>query len=380
LISPGIAAEALWARYTDVVKSVAVIPILIALMLVSAFSSEESIAAETGGCIKAKLHGVATTYDPRFAGWMTGGPKNAFGEPYNPNDYRAALKLSYARKYKCGSGAKCHAAVEGNGKAMIVLIDDNGPMCDHAATAQNAQKVGDCMGGSTDRIIDLNAKSMAYMSGGKYTPNSGTIKGVTVTLLCDFDAKLGPLDEKERAEWAKKSFDVPVTDVSGPSRGLLESAPVGSPTSVGSPAQSAYRQPADYSNYHSPSPTQVSPYFSPQQQGGGAWTLPQTPIYQSSSTADYLLNLISGTTTQGTTTTTPRRVIITPGTIGRVASSTTEDTVVVTPLTPIRPQQTFAPAQPVYGESPAPVVSVLADMVRQLQMIFERIAAFFRRS
>src|SRR5689334_11073007 len=101
----------------------------------------------TSNCILAKLQGTASTYNPNYAGWKTGGQGLATGGTYNPNNYEAALQLDVARKYGCGygRGKTCQAVVESpsTGKVAIVLINDNGPL-------------------TAGRIIDLNEKSMQY--------------------------------------------------------------------------------------------------------------------------------------------------------------------------------------------------------------------------
>ena len=166
-------------------------------LLLSALSAEAALPPAEGTadpCVKAMFKGDASTYNPNLPGWKTGGQTLATGGRYNPNEYEAALQLGLATRYGCGYGrnAICHAVVQApNGKAAVVRINDNGPL----------------VGG---RVIDLNEKSMQYLSGGSMGRNSGVLKGVTVTLLCGIEGMaLGPLEEKDRIAWANRTFDAP---------------------------------------------------------------------------------------------------------------------------------------------------------------------------
>src|SRR6185436_3366728 len=82
---------------------------------------------------KEKIIGDATTYNPYSAGWKTGGTGLATGGTYNPDAWEAALQLDLAKKYGCGygSGKTCRAVVSSpsTGRAAIILVNDNGPMC-----------------------------------------------------------------------------------------------------------------------------------------------------------------------------------------------------------------------------------------------------------
>lgn len=151
-------------------------------------------------CVKGTFKGDASTYNPNFAGWKTGGQSLATGGKYDSNSFDAALQLDLAKRYKCGygSGAVCHAVVQApNGRSMIVRINDNGPLV-------------------PGRIIDLNEKSMRYLSDGKYGKNSGVVKSVTVTLLCGaVGGTLGPLNEKDREAWKNVVLNTPVTNMFG---------------------------------------------------------------------------------------------------------------------------------------------------------------------
>ncbi len=255
-------------------------------------------------CTKAKFKGIATTYNPSLPGWKTGGQGVATGGTYNANSYDAALQLDIAKQYGCGygSGKVCHAIVEGNGRAMIVKINDNGPMCADAATAARA---ADCTS-RTARVIDLNEKSMRYLSNNRYGSNSGTIPNVTVTLLCNFNNTLGPIDEKDRQEWMNKIFDTPAGQV--PTNTSPYISETGRPSIVGTPtggAQASYYQPADFSNYQQSTPVSPTPYFSSTQPTSGTEPLGNSltsTITRPQSAADFLLSVLQDPSKKGTTT------------------------------------------------------------------------------
>ncbi|KKW47817.1 MAG: Lipoprotein [Candidatus Kaiserbacteria bacterium GW2011_GWA2_58_9] len=149
-------------------------------------------------CVKTSFKGDASTYNPFLPGWRTGGGTLATGGWYNPNEYEAALQLAIAKQYRCGygRGAICDAIVQApNGRSMVVRINDNGPLV-------------------SGRVIDLNEKSMQYLSGGSMGRNSGVIKDVTVTLLCGIEGQsLGPLDPRDREAWASRTFDAPYANL-----------------------------------------------------------------------------------------------------------------------------------------------------------------------
>ena len=151
-------------------------------------------------CIKDSFRGDASTYNPNVKGWKTGGQKLATGGRYNPNEYEAALQLDLAKKHRCGygSGRTCQAVVQSaDGRALIVRINDNGPLV-------------------KGRVIDLNEKSMRYLSNGRYGNNSGVLRNVTVSLLCDAsNTTLGPLKEADRKAWASRTYNAPFANVGG---------------------------------------------------------------------------------------------------------------------------------------------------------------------
>lgn len=281
--------------------------------------------------MRGKYQGVATTYNPFKKGWKTGGGPLAVGGIYNPDDWAAALQLSLAQKHSCGYGRGriCHAVVEGNGKSMVVKINDNGPMCADAATAARAPDCRDSSGrvNPIARVIDLNEKAMRYMTDGRAGGNSGIIRNVTVTLLCNFNSHLGPLDEASRRAWANKSFGIPFTPSPSPLLGgsTLTNTPTpsGRPSIVGTPtgggAQSSYYQPADFSNYQQgggaspgtqPGGIQPRSYFRPAPVVVSEERLPGTKTKASAS--DKLLELL-GTPEKATTKESPLKLVVDAG-------------------------------------------------------------------
>lgn len=290
--------------------------VVIALSLVSAAAAD---GAGTG-CVKAKFVGTATTYNPYKGGWKTGGAGLATGGTYNPNGWEAALQTDLARQYSCGYGkSKCQAVVEGNGKAMIVLINDNGPMCADPATASKAK---DCKT-RTSRVIDLNEKSMQYMGGGG--SNSGTVPNVTVTLLCDLNNMLGPLNDQERAAWMNRTVGITPSNLD--SGNLLTQATngnqnvwqtLGQPL-LGNSSPSSASVPSSYSTtpsngYTSYPTTYASGYGTTQTTGTSIGTTPvsttlsgstgQTSTLSGTNTAQSLMNLTNGGSSNGTVTNT----------------------------------------------------------------------------
>ncbi len=166
-------------------------------------SARADSAVPDTSCIKGRIRGDASTYNPYVAGWRTGGSALATGGRYDPNSYAAALQFGAARSMGCGygSGRVCDAVVETpEGRSLVLRINDNGPLV-------------------AGRVIDLNEKSMRYLSGGKYVNNSGVLRNVTVTVLCGtLGGFLGPLDAKDKAEWDAKTITTPaahVNDVAG---------------------------------------------------------------------------------------------------------------------------------------------------------------------
>ena len=179
-------------------------------------------------CVKASFKGDASTYNPNFPGYRTGGQGLATGGKYNPSEFEAALQLDLAKQYKCGygAGAVCAAIVSApSGRAMVVKINDNGPLV-------------------PGRIIDLNEKSMRYLSADFNGQNRGLVKDVTVTLLCSLEGQyFGPLDEKSREEWLKRVFDAPYANRDG---ALARPYTVGFPAGGPSPYSGSLQSSDDY--------------------------------------------------------------------------------------------------------------------------------------
>jgi|GEM_PF-5404394 len=171
---------------------------VVVLVMPLTFVAAADTPSPSANCIKAKYQGDASTYNPNLPGWKTGGQALATGGRYNPNGWEAALQLDAAKKHGCGygSGRTCQAVVQTqDGKTVILLINDNGPLV-------------------SGRIIDLNEKSMQYLSGGRYGRNSGVLRNVTVTLLsCNFSNYLGPINAADRDAWAKDIASTNTTDL-----------------------------------------------------------------------------------------------------------------------------------------------------------------------
>lgn len=232
---------------------------------------------------KVVFKGDASTYNPNYPGYRTGGQGLATGGRYNSNAYEAALQLDRAKKYGCGYGAGktcCAVVQEPGGKALIVKINDNGPL-------------------TAGRIIDLNEKSMQYLSGGRYGRNSGVIKNVSVAILEGKDCKLGPIDEKDRAEWASKVIDAPIDASPTPSNVF--------PSSIGQAYQGNQPTGGSYPTYMQPQQAQPvnqsgSGSVQPGQYFSGQSTLP-SPIIASdqaslTTLADKIKSFLQGSTTE----------------------------------------------------------------------------------
>lgn len=164
---------------------------------VSAAITPDYVIPTNDSCVKGKYQGDASTYNPNYPGYKTGGQALATGGTYNPNGWEAALQLDIAKAHGCGygSGKVCQVVVEApeTGKVAVLLVNDNGPLV-------------------SGRVIDLNEKSMQYLSDGRYGRNSGVLKNVTVTIMsCQFANFTGPLNASDRTVWAR---DIDQTQVS----------------------------------------------------------------------------------------------------------------------------------------------------------------------
>ncbi len=312
---------------------------------------------------KVVFRGDASTYNPNYPGYKTGGQSLATGGRYNPNAWEAALQLGLARKYRCGYGAGktcCAIVQEPRGRSLIVKINDNGPL-------------------TAGRIIDLNEKSMQYLSHGTSRPNSGIIKNVSVALLDGNNCTTGPVDEADREKWNKAIVSAP-TDVPPPSTYTTAS---GYPQTVGQayqsnePTKTGY--PQAFASQQAQPVQQPTQYFNPQSAGTPGSTpspgsLPLDSSFMANqpepiaSIADRLLDLIrrpsdrgasSGTSTKGITVraeVSNKKVTIVS--VGKKATTTASTTVIVIG----QPVQTFnvgTPVAPAPREDPSPLLAML---------------------
>lgn len=135
--------------------------------------------------------GIASTYDPNFSGYKTGGQQMSTMERYNPYEYQAALQLNLAQQYRIAvSPDRIKRAPFGfaivrnnkNGKELIVRINNNGPL---VGSRKNS--------GSKFRVIDLNTLSMQYLVDKKFTPNKELLPDVTVAILQGTQHVAGPV-------------------------------------------------------------------------------------------------------------------------------------------------------------------------------------------
>jgi len=182
-----------------------------------AYALSVNDSAQAFECVKKKIVGDATTYNPYAAGWKTGGTGLATGGRYNPDAWEAAIQLDIGREIGCGvgSGKTCRAIVSApsTGRAAIVLINDNGPMCADPATYARAAECR--QKGKYARVIDLNKQSMYFLSNGKSGNNVGTLYNVEVAILdpkCNQIGQLGPLGTADKDAWAKIAANMPATE------------------------------------------------------------------------------------------------------------------------------------------------------------------------
>lgn len=195
--------------------------VLILFVLMALGTSYASAQVTDGGipafgCVKKKVVGTATTYNPFAVGWKTGGPGLATGGRYNPDAWEAAIQVDIGREVGCGygTGKTCRAIVSApsTGRAAIILINDNGPMCADPATYA---KVAECrQKGKYARVIDLNKQSMYFLSNGNSGNNTGTLYNVEVAILdpkCNQIGNLGPLTGGDKDAWSKIASNMPAT-------------------------------------------------------------------------------------------------------------------------------------------------------------------------
>ena len=124
----------------------------------------------------AAIVGIASMYNPHQPGVQEGGKETASGEPYDPNEWTAAIQtdlrenfggVRYGKSYR-----HTYALVECANKQAIVKINDVGPL-----------KAG--------RVIDFNEQTMRYFDP---TMELGLIDRVKITPLLGDDWPTGPIE------------------------------------------------------------------------------------------------------------------------------------------------------------------------------------------
>ena len=231
-----------------------------ALAAIAAPSVSSAQIIENGipafNCVKKTYVGNATTYDPTVGGgWKTGGMGLSTGGQYNPEGWAAALQLDLATQVGCGAGSgnACRAIVSSpkTGRAAIVLINDNGPMCADRATYLQAK---DCQQkGRYARVIDFNRDTMRFFSNGSSGSNVGFIEDVQVAILdpkCNMVGSLGPLTGTDKDAWSKVAASVPPTH-------LPYASPSGSLDTPYGPMTPMYGSPFGTNPF---SPVSINPY------------------------------------------------------------------------------------------------------------------------
>jgi rare lipoprotein A len=121
----------------------------------------------------ATIVGAASMYNPFEPGYREGGPHTASGERYDLFAWAAAIQTRLRGMFggvRYGAKPK-YALVEGNGKKVIVKINDVGPL-------------------APGRIIDFNKQTMRY-----FDPSleRGVVRNVKVTALSGDGWTLGPI-------------------------------------------------------------------------------------------------------------------------------------------------------------------------------------------
>ena len=148
-----------------------------AAMLV-ACTSAAMARTETGdltkGSVTAGIVGAASMYDPtRPGGYESGGQQTADGERYDPSAWAAAIQTRLRGEFGGvrGGTRPTYALIEGNGKKIIVKINDVGPL-------------------EPGRVVDLDRQAMRY-----FDPSlqRGIIHNVKVTPLHGDHYTLGPV-------------------------------------------------------------------------------------------------------------------------------------------------------------------------------------------
>lgn len=125
------------------------------------------------------IDGAASTYDPTDpTDRDSGALETSSGEAYDAEGWTAAIRtdlrdqfggVRYGKNY-----VPCFALVEGNGRRLIVRINDVGPL-------------------RPGRIIDLNKRAMHYFDP---TMTLGVIEDIKVTPLSGTDIAAGPVEDR----------------------------------------------------------------------------------------------------------------------------------------------------------------------------------------
>lgn len=122
--------------------------------------------------------GAASTYNPYSDGLGLDEIQTSSGEPYDPNEWTAAIHIELRERFggvRFGKNYRLtFALVECGEKRVIVKINDVGPL-------------------APGRVIDLNERSMRY-----FDPplQLGLIRDVKITLLPGENWKPGPISRK----------------------------------------------------------------------------------------------------------------------------------------------------------------------------------------
>jgi rare lipoprotein A len=123
----------------------------------------------------ASIVGAASMYDPNHPGYREGGQETANGERYDPSAWAAAIQTDLRGKFGgVHHGVRAaYALVEGEGKKVIIKINDVGPL-------------------KRGRVIDFDRQAMRYFDP---TLQRGVIKGVKITPLQGDNYTPGPVAE-----------------------------------------------------------------------------------------------------------------------------------------------------------------------------------------
>jgi rare lipoprotein A len=124
----------------------------------------------------AAIVGTASMYDPTRPGYKPGNGETASGERYNPSAWAAAIQINLRGKFGGvrGGTKPSYALVEGDGKKVVVKINDVGPL-------------------EPGRVIDFDRQTMRYFDS---SLQRGLIHNVKVTPLPGDHYAVGPVGKK----------------------------------------------------------------------------------------------------------------------------------------------------------------------------------------